>query len=357
MNDNEEIITLLVKYITGETTEKETVLVKNWVKAHPENEQFFAELYETWHNSLSINADEVIDTDKAYELFIKRTSYQVPEVHRSKKWTIFTSTIVALFVVLTVLWLYRPMPNASLNRLAAAPGKITKITLTDGTVVWLNSGSVLKYGSDFGRTTRTVYLEGEGYFDIAHSKKDIPFMVHTKNYIIRDIGTRFNLKAYPNDPFFETSVVNGEVSIEDKAQKDNATNRIYIKQKQTLRIWKRGKDHNAHDLTGFNNAAAKNYNDIQITQFSSDSEEKYIGWKDDLLVFDNNTMDDIARVLERRYNVRIDIADSTLQHIRYTGNFKNVKTIGSVLGIIKQNTPITYSVSRDGLITIKKEKN
>jgi transmembrane sensor len=358
MSDYNDIRILLVKYIADQTTDEENILVRNWLYAHPENEQFFAELYEAWHNSLSINDNEAIDTDKAYALFVKKTNHEVPKTKSLKKLIgVIVASGAILLVLLGGLFLFKPSRTVSLNQLAAAPGKIIKVTLTDGTIVWLNSGSVLKYGADFGLTTRSVYLEGEGYFDIAPGKKHIPFIVHTKNYIIRDIGTRFNLKAYLNDPFFETSVVNGEVSIEDKAQKDNTTNRIYIKQKQTLRIWNRGSDSNSQSLTGFNDKPAKSYNEIQITQFPQDKVGNYIGWKDDLLVFESNTMDEIARVLERRYNVKIAIADSTLQNIRYTGNFKNVKNIGRVLDIIKQNTPIIYAITAEGVVTIKKEQN
>ena len=354
MDEDDDIKMLLVKYITGQTTDEEKNIVKNWVDAHPENEQYFAQLYEAWHNSLLTKPEVIVDTQKAYSLFLSKTNQQSIKVKPHKRWIAIAVGMAAIIAVIVVLFTSKSTDNSPVNQLAAVPGKISKITLTDGTVVWLNSGSVLKYGSDFGKTTRSVYLEGEGYFEIAPGKKDIPFLVHTKNYIIRDIGTRFNLKAYPNDPFFETAVVNGEVSIEDKGQKGNATNRIYIKQKQTLRILNRGTD-NATGVKSFNNRLAKSYNDIQITQFTPDKEDNYIGWKDNLLVFDSNTMDEIARVLERRYNVKINIADTTLQRIRYSGSFKNVKSIDRVLDIIKQNTPITYSANESGAIRITKE--
>ncbi|MGV8880476.1 MAG: FecR family protein [Sphingobacteriaceae bacterium] len=356
MNEEEDINILLVKYITGQANNEETIIVKNWFNAHPENEQYFAQLYEAWQNSLLSSPDQLVNTGKAFKLFVSKTSLQGHDIKRYKRWIITAVSVAALIFAFIGLFTSTNHHTVPLNQLAAVPGKTSKITLTDGTVVWLNSGSVLQYGNDFGKTTRTVYLEGEGFFDIAKGKKQIPFLVHTKNYIIRDIGTRFNLKAYPNDPFFETAVVNGEVSIEDKGQKDNATNRIYVKQRQSLRIYNREME-NGSGITGVNNNFEKSYNDIKITQFTPDKEDSYIGWKDNLLVFDSSTMDDIARVLERRYDVKINIADTTLQHIRYSGNFKNVKSIDSVLDIIKQNTPITYSTSGAGLITITKDEN
>jgi transmembrane sensor len=347
----EDIKMLLVKYITKQANNEETIIVKNWVNAHPENEQYFADVYEAWQNSLLLNNNEV-DSARAYKIFLNRTGYREPRIKNNKKWFAVAASVVALIVLFTALFKANTTTPPRLNQLAVMQGKISKLTLTDGTVVWLNSGSILKYGTDFGKTTRTVYLEGEGFFDIAPGKKDVPFIVHTKNYTIRDIGTRFNLKAYPNDPFFETSVVSGEVSIEDKGQKDNATNRIYIKQKQTLRIWKRS---NTNGLEGFNNTPAKSYNDIQITQFTPDKENKYIGWKDNMLVFDSNTLQEISRVLERRYDVKINVSDTLAHDIKYSGNFKNVESVYKVLDIIKQNTPIAYYKSGNAITITRKD--
>lgn len=353
MKDDEEIKMLLVKYITRQANDDETALIKQWVSAHPENEQYFAQLYEAWQNSLVLQHNG-IDTDKAYQQFVNKIG---GDNQREKKiyktWLAVAAMIVAVLTAAFLLKNNRAYV-APLNQLAAKPGNIRKVTLTDGTIVWLNSGSTLKFGEDFGKTNRRVYLEGEGFFEIAPGKKNIPFIVNTKNYLIRDIGTRFNLKAYPNDSFFETSVVNGEVSIEDKEHKDNAMNRIYIKQKQTLRIWNR-RSGQVGELQGGNNTPEKNYNEIQITQFTPDKEANYTGWKDNLLVFDSNTLHDISKVLERRYDVKINISDTVLHNIKYSGNFKNVESIDKVLDIIKQNTPISYSKSGN-IITITKEK-
>jgi transmembrane sensor len=350
---DEEIKVLLVKYIASQANDDEVAFIKQWVSAHPENEQYFAQLYETWQNSLLLEYN-IINADNAYQQFVNKISGdKQPAKNIYKVWLAVTILLVAV-VAATFLLKSNWADVAPLNQLVAKPGIIRKVTLTDGTVVWLNSGSTLKYNESFGKTNRKVYLEGEGFFEIAPGKKNIPFIVNTKNYVIRDIGTRFNLKAYPNDSFFETSVVNGEVSIEDKEHKDNAMNRIYIKQKQTLRIWKR-RSEQLEILHGFANAPVKNYNEIQITQFTLDKEANYTGWKDNLLVFDSNTLQDIAKVLERRYNVEINISDTVLHNIKYSGNFKNVGSIDKILDIIKQNTPISYSKSGNS-ITITKEK-
>ena len=217
-------------------------------------------------------------------------------------------------------------------------------------MVWLNAVSSIRYDTGFGKTNRTVYLEGEAFFDIAHKKSNIPFLVKTKNYTIRDIGTRFNLKAYPSDLFFETTVINGEVSVEDNDAGDKNNNRIYIKPHQVLKI-SYNPVNRGERLQPASGPAA--FNEVHISQLDSNKMAVYAGWKDDLLIFDGNTLEEIAKVFERRYNVNINIADSSIKNIRYSGSFKNVKSVEKVLYIIKQNTPINYSINGD-TITITK---
>ena len=96
-----------------------------------------------------------------------------------------------------------------------------------------------------------------------------------------------------------------------------------------------------------------NYNEVQVSQVDSAKIDIYDGWRDDLLIFDGNTLDEIARVLERRYDVKINISSAELQNIRYTGSFKSVPDIDKVLHLIKENTPISYIVEGQN-VTITK---
>jgi len=174
--------------------------------------------------------------------------------------------------------------------------------------------------------------------------------VNSKKYTIRDIGTKFNLKAYPNDPLFEVTVVKGEVAVEATSVSDQRNfNRIYVQPRQVLKIFNHPEKENNKRLV----EAPKSYNELQVSQIDSSKMEVYDGWKDDLLIFDGNTLDEIARVLERRYDVKITIDNTDLQSIRYSGSFKSVPDIDKVLDIIKQNTPIGYTITGKN-ITITK---
>jgi ferric-dicitrate binding protein FerR (iron transport regulator) len=352
--DNEEIKLLLVKYITREADEKEVEQVREWVSAHPENEQYFAQLYETWQNMLYLKP-EVVNQEKAYDKFSLVLIPKETKYVRLKIWSKVAAT-VALFGVLTVLLLNHYSQNVrSVKQVLANNGGIKKIVLSDGTLVWLNAGSKLNYNTDFNKTNRTVYLEGEAFFEISPGKKTIPFLVNTKNYTVRDIGTKFNLKAYPGDSFFETTVVKGEVSVEGNI--DNNTremSRIYVKPQQVLRIYYPQAEKYAVKQ---DDKELKNLNEIQVLQVDSAKMNRYDGWKDDLLVFDGNTLDEISKVLERRYNVKIVMDDAGLQSIRYSGSFKGVASIDKVLELIKGNTAINYSITGNTVNITKNNEN
>lgn len=353
--DNDEIKLLLVKYITREADEKETRQVKDWINAHPENEQYFAQLYETWQNMLYLNP-AIINQEKAFNKFSVATMLQESKYRRLYNWSKVAAAITVFGILSILLVRHYSQSIQSIKQVAANKGGIKKIMLTDGTQVWLNAGSTLNYNTGFGKKNRTVYLEGEAFFEIAPGKKTIPFIVNTKNYTIRDIGTKFNLKAYPNDTFFETTVVKGEVSVEGNID-NNASemSRIYVKPQQLLRIYyHQHKEKYAYKPDDVQDLKA--LNEIQVLQIDSDRMNRYDGWKDNLLVFDGNTLDEISKILERRYNVKIVMDDTSLQNIRYSGSFKNVASIDKVLDLIKGNTPIDYVITGNN-ITITKDNH
>ena len=354
--DNEEIKLLLVKYITREADESEIDQVRNWINAHPENAQYFAQLYETWQNMLHLKPG-VVDEEKAFNKFSSLIIPQETKYRQLYRWSKIAAVVV-LFGILSALLIGHYAQNVqSIRQVSVNNGGIKKVVLSDGTLIWLNAGSKLSYNTDFGKKNRTVYLEGEAFFEIAAGKKTIPFIVNTKNYTIRDIGTKFNLKAYLNDQFLETTVVKGEVSVEGNVDSDTREmSRIYVKPQQVLRIYyQQQKEKYAYKPADVQEL--KNLNEIQMLQIDSARMDKYDGWKENLLVFDGNTLDEISKVLERRYNVKINMDDASLKNIRYSGSFKNVATIDKVLDLIKGNTDISYSISGNTVNITKSNDN
>ena len=108
---------------------------------------------------------------------------------------------------------YRLEHSTDVQTVTVPAGQRASLILADGTTVWLNSNSTLKYPANgFHSKNRKVTLEGEGYFEVAHDEKH-PFIVETEKYDIRVLGTTFNVSAYPNSDMFETSLIEGKVTV------------------------------------------------------------------------------------------------------------------------------------------------
>ncbi|MGV3508051.1 MAG: FecR family protein [Sphingobacteriaceae bacterium] len=344
---NEDLKIAIVKYVTGQADDVETAEVKRWIKADPENEAYYAQLCEVWHNSL-YSENGLIDTEKAYKNFVAKTNgagryFMIPLWQK-----VAVAVVLLCFCTIGLYNFDYKFGGEKLLEVSVKKGEIQKLVLPDGTSVWINAGSKIRYSENFGVADRTVYLEGEAYFDIA--KKETPFLVKAAQFTIRDIGTIFNIKSYPEDRVFEATVVEGQISVESEL-KQHLKNKVLVDANQVLKITDVRKTQLAPQADQKQLVSA--FEEVKVVQLNPAQLSEYNGWKDDLLVFDGDTFEEIARVIERRFNVSIVIADEELKKYKYSGTFKNIRDISKVFKVIKQNTPISYTTN-GSLITIEK---
>ncbi|PWG79720.1 FecR family protein [Pararcticibacter amylolyticus] len=345
---------LLVKYITGQASEEEGLVVKDWIRADEKNEARYLELYETWH--LSLYADHSIDPDLAYEKFAKETNIQKRTGIRRIR-AIWISSAAVVLLACAIGFYLNPFGNSISGRseivISVPKGTTRKLTLPDGTIAWLNAGTTLRYNQNFGKEQRSVYLNGEAYFDIAASERNIPFLLNTDKFVIRDIGTVFNVKAYADEPDFEMAVFEGEVSVEGKFSSHNPQKgKVFLSEKQVLKV-------KTPVLNKSNKKVAEparkpdNNELIKLVEVTPAQMEEYKGWTDNFLVFDGESFRKIANDFERRYNVKITFQDPDLEKYEYSGTFRDIRDIRSALQIIKKTTPMEYTIN-DSEIIIKK---
>lgn len=121
----------------------------------------------------------------------------------------------------------RNAASVGYNTLETPMGKQYAVVLPDGSKVWLNAGSSLRYPTAFSRNERMVELTGEGYFEIIHNTAS-PFKVKTSNQIVEDIGTEFNINAYADEPVIKTTLVSGAVNVTAFKEKESSDNRATI---------------------------------------------------------------------------------------------------------------------------------
>ena len=182
----------------------------------------------------------------------------------------------------------------ALSQVIIPYGKRSNVTLSDGTMVWLNAGSRLLYPNRFNVKKREVFLIGEAFFDVAKDHER-PFTVRTNDLSIEVLGTKFNLASYADEKMIQTVLAEGKI----KLYNDNS----FLKKEIVL---------TPGQMALFNK-------DSQETRVVYVDTEYYTLWKDGLLKFDGEELSRIVKKLERYYNIKIHFDNPLLGSIRISG--------------------------------------
>jgi len=377
---NEQIQTLIIRYITGEADQQQREFVRQWIARSQENMDYYIQLRSTWDDALHHPGQPAVDTDKAFEQMRERLQagpnfvsdpvaapHFSPETAPASRRRVVTplraaAAIILLLATGTTAILLSKNQKSTVQTAAfdlfVGNGKKKKLVLPDSTEVWLNAGTHFSYSAAFGHTDREVALEGEGYFVVHHDEK-LPFVVRTPGYRVRDIGTIFNVSAYPGSSSWVTAVLEGKVEVSADADSGNAgkSPAVILTRNEVLKIRQSADSPRVHanggQYTPERQATAGSLGAPQVT--TTEHMEKYEAWRDNTLVFEEESFDDVARRLERTFNVRIRIVSGELSRVRYTGKFTRVQSIEEAMKIIRETTPIVYAIKKD-TVTIRQTK-
>jgi ferric-dicitrate binding protein FerR (iron transport regulator) len=216
------------------------------------------------------------------------------------------------------------VPSGNNIEITAPYGVIARIILPDSSTVTLNGGSTLTYPALF-ENGRQVRLSGEGFFDVA--KNSAPFTVHAAHISAEALGTRFGFKAYDDDPYTVLTLEEG--CIKAIPAGENPDGGILLKPEQQLIL----------------------NNETGAIRRQTVNVEEYTSWKDGVLTFRDLTWNEIAAILERRFNVEIRIASEKIKNERYFALFKYGENIEQILDKLSYKRPWKY-VKRENMIEI-----
>jgi transmembrane sensor len=228
----------------------------------------------------------------------------------------------------------------TLKTFSSAYGERKNFQLPDGSVVTLNGGSKMSISVNYGISSRDIYLQGEAFFDVKHNKS-LPFIVHTAAMDIKALGTAFNVNAYLGEKITETSLVRGVVEVTLK-EEQNRKVLLYPNQKVQ---WKQPSakldKQEAEAIKKEYNITPSSISEIQSLTKMDGGDVKEIAWKENKLVFADETFSEIAILLERWYGVKIVFNDDVIRNYRFTGIFER-EELRSVLSILKESRNFTY---------------
>lgn len=223
----------------------------------------------------------------------------------------------------------------------------SKITLSDGTVVTLNSETTLKYPMDFSGKTREVYLNGEAFFDVAKDHEH-PFIVHTGKMSIRVLGTAFNVKSYQNDVTSETTLIRGAIEV---TLSDRPSDRIILKpnDKLVLKNTVPKKHIRSRRIVPYlrDDSTGTSYALTNLTYFkANDTTVVETSWVNNKLLFKDEDFGELANKMERWYGVKIKFKNEEVKDYRFTGVFEN-ESVSQALSALQLIEQFSYKIKKE----------
>ena len=322
MTLNKEIIE---KYLSHQCSEAERMLVEAWYKSFENNPDGISDLSVSEQNELSNQVRANIERQ------IKPVKLYTPP-----RWIWYASSLAAMLLIVLGLSFYfnikspsklsqiqSNIPLSDWAKYENSSAKVLKVSLPDGSTVWLQPKTLLSYNQS-DRVYRQVNLRGEAFFEVKRDE-DRPFLIYSGKMTTKVLGTSFNVKAYPEMEKFEVSVVTGKVSVTNESEKE-----VFVTPKQQVVL---------ETKTDF-----MVINDIP--------KDKTYYWELASLSFDNTPMESVINSIEQNYNVTIDLSPK-LRACRLSGNFTN-EHLATILEIVCRSIEAEY-VMDGGRIILRGE--
>lgn len=322
-NEPNHIDLLIANYLSREATQAEKDELNRWIGESPANKRLFEENQQIWKKTQSyFSASEISsDRDKIKNQISQQTN-KASKTIGLPSWLFRVAAVLALPIMLGIGWYLGSSEKGSENQMCevtAPKGQISKCILTDGTEIWLNAGTTVKYNPSFTGKTREIQLDGEAYFKVSKNKHK-PFVVTTKHAQIKVLGTVFNLKAYSGEDNVETTLEEGSVEF---SLNGGTAKPVTLKPGEQV---------------------VYNISERKIT---IGMVEPYLhtAWKDGKFVFKDADLKSIITELEKLYDVRIHLENESLSHLHFRGMFEYEQNIFSALETLERTTNIKYRMN------------
>lgn len=324
---------IAIKYFEGLATREEQTELMVWLRSK-ENRLVFNSYSLEWKNSLDENQFPGGSEERWNQIQAQILQKSYNGWQDSRKTNHFFRIAAIFFFVVSLGSLAyffntqsKQLPE-SYTSVMTENGQISKVELPDGSMVWLNSGSEITYSNYFATNNRDINLSGEAYFQVTKNE-EIPLVVTIDELQVKVLGTKFNVSAYPESEKIEVVLESGKVEL------------LNSKVESFQYHLKPG------ELAVFDKTDRKLVvSEVNTTKFTS--------WKDGIINIYNQSMEDVTKRLEIRYNQKFEIADD-VKNFHYTFTIKN-ESLHEVIKLMEKITPVK-AVQNEDIITFKLDKN
>ena len=320
-------------YFQGKITDEDEKLLSRFLQESEQNRSQFRQWEAEWHNTAQKQASdktndawrrmmEVQNAEGKNEDSVVSSKVEKDTTVKKRYWYWAAAAAVALLIIGGALWMLLPKDPQRPFIAQTALHEQQTVTLPDGTQVTLNGGSTLTCANDFGKRDRRITFEGEGVFDVQKDAKK-PFVIQVGDYNVTVLGTQFNLSAYQQDEAYTLALMEGSVKI--KYKQDS----VMVKPNEQVRF----------------DRESATFAKEPVQAADADA------WTEGRLSFENIPLRDLARKLERIYDVRISIADAQVAGEPVYISISTEESFADVCAALEALLPISIQ-EQNGIYTI-----
>ncbi|RKR80704.1 FecR family protein [Mucilaginibacter gracilis] len=328
--ETNELKELFERYIAGRATEDEVNALLQHFHVERDSEALLELIVNEMADTTGIDEATLAERQPVYSRVYNRLQYLIDADERVivPMWrqTWFRAVaVVIVFVVAGILLVLRNNAQPDMIAVNVPMGHTLQVTLPDSSKIWLNAGSCLQYPERFIGKTRTVYLKGQAFFDVVHQAEH-PFLIRTSTVAVTVLGTSFEIKAFAQEKDTRITVATGKVGLTITALNKGA---VFLLPGQQVIVDNNTKSVVQHQ--GINDIAA---------------------WRENRLVFDNESLDNVFQALERKYNVHIKVQSPKLL-TEITSMKLNNQPLSDVLTALSFSKHFQYQLANDSTVIIK----
>lgn len=354
-----EINELIVNYLTNSISETDLKKLTLWINISNDNRQYFNSLKDAW--IVSENSGKSIRTpEKSWSLFKTMLEHSDDPGKRNKKLLVLRYLrIAAIWIVLmgvgsliTYLIIKNPDDFSAMPVSVHVPlGAKSNIILPDGSNVWLNAGTTLTYDKEYGLQERKLQLTGEAFFDVAKDEYR-PFIVEVSGIVVRALGTKFNVKAYPEENTVSATLEEGKIDVE-LSNSAGELQSIILSPKEKIVFTKDTRESSIDTINPDEMTEKVTVTGLPISNkiksariISNVKTELYTSWKEKRWVIYGEPLGTLTPILERRFNLNIIYGNNELKEYKFSGTIEN-ETVEQILNAMKLTAPLDYIIDKD----------
>ncbi len=362
-----EIDLMIVSCLTGNITDEELLKLGTWISADTENMRHFNELKNSWVLSGGMaQKGSAVHIEESWKTLRNKIATDrqenAPDLRGAgtnrNSFASYLKVAASWLLIfglgsLAALWLTGRRTETSASgaarivQVSTPLGARSIIKLPDSTVIWLNAGTTITYAQDYGRHNRSVSLTGEAYFKVAKDSTH-PFIVNTQDIVIRALGTRFNVKAYPEEKTISATLEEGKIDVRVVGLNPKSES-ILLQVKDKLIYHKETKETEKYVESPEDKVSHEARSPVKprtINLLSNVRTELYTSWKDPRWIIYREPLSTLAPMLERRFNLKIIFYDESLKNYKFTGIIEN-ETVDQLLKALQLTAPIDYQINKD----------